>query len=120
MTRKPFRLMRALLGAGCTGARAASGLASGGLAWLTPLLLGPACALALDIGEIQVHPALNQLFDARIPLPALAPPLAPPLPAPRAAALNSSATLSPGSLMRLSPNVTGLEHTQVLACQACA
>jgi len=73
MTRKPFRLMRALLGAGCTGARAASGLASGGLAWLTPLLLGPACALALDIGEIQVHSALNQLFDARIPLPALAP-----------------------------------------------
>lgn len=41
--------------------------------WLIALLLGPGCALALDIGEIQVHSALNQLFDARIPLPALTP-----------------------------------------------
>jgi FimV-like protein len=41
--------------------------------WLIPLLLGPVCALALDIGEIQVHSALNQLFDARIPLPKLTP-----------------------------------------------
>ncbi len=49
MTRKPFRF------------------------WLIPLLLGPVCALALDIGEIQVHSALNQLFDARIPLPKLTP-----------------------------------------------
>ena len=73
MTRKLFRLMCALLGAGPRGARAASRFAPGGLAWLTPLLLGPACALALDIGEIQVHSSLNQLFDARIPLPTLAP-----------------------------------------------
>ncbi|MDG4597794.1 MAG: FimV/HubP family polar landmark protein, partial [Candidatus Contendobacter sp.] len=73
MTLKLFRLMRALLGAGFTGARAASGFAPVGLAWLSPLLLGPACALALDIGEIQVHSALNQLLDARIPLPTLAP-----------------------------------------------
>lgn len=41
--------------------------------WLIPLLLGPACALALEIGEIQVSSALNQLFDARIPLPKLTP-----------------------------------------------
>lgn len=41
--------------------------------WLIPLLLGPACALALEIGEIQVNSALNQLFDARIPLPKLTP-----------------------------------------------
>ncbi len=73
MTRKPFRLMRALLGAGPRGVSTASRFAPGGLAWLTPLLLGPACALALDIGEIQVHSALNQLFDARIPLPTLTP-----------------------------------------------
>ncbi|MFO1424517.1 MAG: FimV/HubP family polar landmark protein [Candidatus Competibacteraceae bacterium] len=73
MTPKPFRLMRALLGAGSTGARAASRFAPIGLAWLSPLLLGPTCALALDIGEIQVHSSLNQLFDARIPLPTLAP-----------------------------------------------
>ena len=73
MTRKPFRLLRALLGAFSTGARAASQSAPGCRVWLTPLLLGPACALALDIGEIQVHSALNQLFDARIPLPALTP-----------------------------------------------
>ncbi|MDG4551655.1 MAG: FimV/HubP family polar landmark protein, partial [Candidatus Contendobacter sp.] len=73
MTRKPFRSMRALLGARSTDARAVSKFAPAGLAWLTPLLLGPACALALDIGEIQVHSALNQLFDARIPLPALRP-----------------------------------------------
>ncbi|MDS4031756.1 MAG: FimV/HubP family polar landmark protein [Candidatus Contendobacter sp.] len=73
MTRKPFRSMRALLGASSTDARAASKFSPAGLAWLTPLLLGPACALALDIGEIQVHSALNQLLDARIPLPALAP-----------------------------------------------
>ena len=73
MTRKPFRMIRALLGACPKGTRAASGFAPGGLAWLTALLLAPACALALDIGEIQVHSALNQLFDARIPLPTLAP-----------------------------------------------
>ena len=73
VTRKPFRLLRALLGAFSTGARAASQSAPGCRVWLTPLLLGPACALALDIGEIQVHSALNQLFDARIPLPALTP-----------------------------------------------
>jgi Tfp pilus assembly protein FimV len=30
-------------------------------------------ASALDIGEIQVQSALNQLFDARIPLPTLTP-----------------------------------------------
>ena len=41
--------------------------------WLTALLLGPTCALALEIGEIQVNSALNQLFDARISLPALTP-----------------------------------------------
>ncbi len=41
--------------------------------WLAALLLGPTCALALEIGEIQVNSALNQLFDARIPLPALTP-----------------------------------------------
>ena len=41
--------------------------------WLTALLLGPTCALALEIGEIQVNSALNQLFDARILLPALTP-----------------------------------------------
>ncbi|MDS4041875.1 MAG: FimV/HubP family polar landmark protein, partial [Candidatus Competibacter sp.] len=41
--------------------------------WLASLLLGPACALALEIGEIQVSSALNQLFDAKIPLPSLAP-----------------------------------------------
>ncbi len=41
--------------------------------WLIPLLLGPAWALALEIGEIQVHSSLNQLFDARIPLPKLTP-----------------------------------------------
>ncbi len=73
MTRKPFRSLRALLGAFPRRARAASKSAFGGWVWLTPLLLGPACALALDIGEIQVHSALNQLFDARIPLPALTP-----------------------------------------------
>jgi len=71
--RNPFRLLRALRGACPIGARVASRFAPGGLAWLAPLLLGPACALALDIGEIQVHSALNQLFDARIPLPTLAP-----------------------------------------------
>ena len=41
--------------------------------WLAALLLGPTCALALEIGEIQVNSALNQLFDARIALPALTP-----------------------------------------------
>ncbi|MDQ5909475.1 MAG: hypothetical protein QG599_1570 [Pseudomonadota bacterium] len=41
--------------------------------WLTSLLLGPACALALEVGEIQVQSALNQLFDATIPLPTLTP-----------------------------------------------
>ena len=41
--------------------------------WLAALLLAPTCALALEIGEIQVNSALNQLFDARISLPALAP-----------------------------------------------
>lgn len=41
--------------------------------WWLPLLLGPACALALEIGEIQVQSSLNQLFDARIPLPNLTP-----------------------------------------------
>ena len=73
MTRKPFHLKRALRGACPAGDRTASRFMSGGLAWLMPLLLGPACALALDIGEIQVHSSLNQLFDARIPLPTLAP-----------------------------------------------
>ena len=37
------------------------------------LLFGPISALALEIGEIQVQSALNQLFDARIPLPTLTP-----------------------------------------------
>ena len=73
MTRKPFRLLRALCNAFPRGVRVKSRFVSGGRVWLTPLLLGPACALALDIGEIQVHSALNQLFDARIPLPALTP-----------------------------------------------
>jgi FimV-like protein len=41
--------------------------------WLISLLLAPACALALEIGEIQVNSSLNQLFDARIPLPKLTP-----------------------------------------------
>ena len=41
--------------------------------WLASLLLGPACALALEVGEIQVDSALNQLFDATIPLPMLSP-----------------------------------------------
>ncbi len=41
--------------------------------WLTPLLLGSACALALDVGEIQIESARNQLFDAIIPLPSLVP-----------------------------------------------
>ncbi|MFZ1493639.1 MAG: hypothetical protein WAU60_09540, partial [Candidatus Competibacter denitrificans] len=41
--------------------------------WLITLLLGPTCALALEIGEIQVQSSLNQLFDARIPLPKLTP-----------------------------------------------
>ena len=41
--------------------------------WLMLLLLGPARALVLEIGEIQVTSALNQLFDARIPLPKLTP-----------------------------------------------
>lgn len=41
--------------------------------WLVLLLLGPGCTLALEIGEIQVQSALNQLFDARIPLPTLTP-----------------------------------------------
>ena len=41
--------------------------------WLVALLLGPGGALALEIGEIQVSSALNQLFDAKIPLPALTP-----------------------------------------------
>ena len=41
--------------------------------WLLSLLLGPTCALALEIGEIQVSSSLNQLFDARIPLPKLTP-----------------------------------------------
>ena len=41
--------------------------------WLAALLLGPACAFALEVGEIQVDSALNQLFDARIPLPTLSP-----------------------------------------------
>ena len=73
MPRNPFRLMRALCNALSMGRRAKPKFVSGGRVWLTPLLLGPACALALDIGEIQVHSALNQLFDARIPLPALTP-----------------------------------------------
>ncbi|MBE2293563.1 MAG: hypothetical protein IAF00_01390, partial [Phycisphaerales bacterium] len=38
---------------------------------LASLLLGPGCALALEVGEIQVDSALNQLFDAKIPLPTL-------------------------------------------------
>jgi len=41
--------------------------------WLMALLLGPGSALALEIGEIQVSSALNQLFDAKIPLPVLTP-----------------------------------------------
>lgn len=41
--------------------------------WLLLWLCAPTGALALEIGEIQVQSALNQLFDARIPLPALAP-----------------------------------------------
>ena len=41
--------------------------------WLMSLLLGPTCALALEVGEIQVQSALNQLFDATIPLPTLSP-----------------------------------------------
>ncbi|MEZ5576365.1 MAG: FimV/HubP family polar landmark protein [Candidatus Competibacteraceae bacterium] len=41
--------------------------------WLASLLLGPVCAFALEVGEIQVDSALNQLFDARIPLPTLSP-----------------------------------------------
>ena len=41
--------------------------------WLAALLLGPVCAFALEVGEIQVDSALNQLFDARIPLPTLSP-----------------------------------------------
>ncbi|NJM10701.1 MAG: hypothetical protein HC889_01155 [Synechococcaceae cyanobacterium SM1_2_3] len=41
--------------------------------WLLLWLCGPTGALALEIGEIQVQSALNQLFDARIPLPALTP-----------------------------------------------
>jgi FimV-like protein len=41
--------------------------------WLVMLLLGPVCALALEVGEIQVNSALNQLFDAKIPLPTLTP-----------------------------------------------
>ncbi|MER2601360.1 MAG: FimV/HubP family polar landmark protein, partial [Candidatus Competibacter phosphatis] len=41
--------------------------------WLASLLLGPICAFALEVGEIQVDSALNQLFDARIPLPTLSP-----------------------------------------------
>ncbi len=41
--------------------------------WLIVLLVGPGYTLALEIDEIQVQSALNQLFDARIPLPALTP-----------------------------------------------
>jgi len=41
--------------------------------WLMWLLLGPGCALALEIGEIEVSSSLNQLFDAIIPLPKLTP-----------------------------------------------
>ena len=41
--------------------------------WLILWVLGPSGALALEIGEIQVNSALNQLFDARISLPKLAP-----------------------------------------------
>jgi len=41
--------------------------------WLLALLWGPVNAWALEIGEIQVQSALNQLFDARIPLPTLTP-----------------------------------------------
>ena len=40
---------------------------------LVPLLLGPMCALAIEVGEIRVNSALNQLFDATIPLPNLTP-----------------------------------------------
>ena len=40
---------------------------------LISLLVGPMCALALEIGEIQVNSALNQLFDAKISLPNLTP-----------------------------------------------
>ncbi|MCP5124646.1 MAG: hypothetical protein H6973_03115 [Gammaproteobacteria bacterium] len=36
-------------------------------------LWGPMSALALEVSEIQVQSALNQLFDARIPLPTLIP-----------------------------------------------
>ena len=36
-------------------------------------LWGPISALALEVSEIQVQSALNQLFDARIPLPTLIP-----------------------------------------------
>ena len=73
MPRNPFRLIRALFNALSMDGRAKPKFVSSGRVWLTPLLLGPACALALDIGEIQVHSALNQLFDARIPLPVLTP-----------------------------------------------
>ena len=72
MIRNPFRLPRAGR-VSPAGARPAFKLIPVRFGWLTPLLLGPACALALDIGEIQVHSALNQLFDARIPLPTLTP-----------------------------------------------
>lgn len=40
---------------------------------LTAALLGSTGVMALDVGEIQVQSALNQLFDARIPLPSLTP-----------------------------------------------
>jgi Tfp pilus assembly protein FimV len=69
--------------------------------WLAPLLLGPACALALEIGEIQVNSALNQLFDAKIPLPTLAP-----------EELNKvSVKLAPASIFK----EFGLERTSSLA-----
>ena len=74
MTHKLFHLLRTLSDVlPAAGMCAKSKFIASGRVWLTPLLLGPACALALDIGEIQVHSALNQLFDARIPLPALTP-----------------------------------------------
>lgn len=41
--------------------------------WLISLLLAPTCALAFEIGEIQVQSSLKQLFDATIPLPTLTP-----------------------------------------------
>ena len=41
--------------------------------WWIALLLGSTSVSALEIGEMQVQSSLNQLFDARIPLPKLTP-----------------------------------------------